>query len=283
MPPKRKSTEGASAPAKKAKTAAAASKDTTRTEKVITSATPAANDPAQAKPDASGDTVSADAPAPAKKTTSASAAKPTAAAAKSQPAGPLLPRFTGKFDLYSTQLPFLKTKYLPKGVSQPSFAAVHKEILLYQAKDDFSMRMVLSDEGDGGLFTCNQIVNPMSEEELGPVDVVRGAAGKVKFGADEVAHAGLVGTAQGWSAKMILDERNCGCFINGGAGSVKMRRVWASEGGEELFEGYWTLKVKYSATMARKGFGRGDSYSGGFWAVRARKDAEGNEIGIEEA
>ncbi|KAA1473121.1 hypothetical protein DENSPDRAFT_751195, partial [Dentipellis sp. KUC8613] len=70
------------------------------------------------------------------------------------------------------------------------------------------------------------------------------------------------------------------CFIEGGNGSVKMRRVWTGEGGEELFEGYWTLWVGYGAMMARKGFGRGDTYRGAFWAVRARKDAEGNEIGI---
>ncbi|GJE99477.1 hypothetical protein PsYK624_157410 [Phanerochaete sordida] len=266
MAPKRKSDANATtaAPAKKTKTAPA------------TATAPAA------KPSTVDATTSTDVPneKPAStKNISKTATTPVKPLDPAPPPSPPpAPHFSGKFDVYSTKLPFLQREYLPEGASKPNFAAVHSKILFYQAKPDFSLRIVL--DGDAGRFACSQVVNPISDEELEPIRL-RGSAESVAFDAREAAHKSTVGAGPGYAARMALDTAHTGCgMVKSGKGTLKMRRVW-EEDGKELFEGYWDFDVTYGPTLRRKGFGGGDTYAGAFWAVRALKDAEGEEIGID--
>lgn len=192
---------------------------------------------------------------------------------------PQAPRFAGKFDLYSTKLPFLLREYLPSGASAPDFEAVHSKIQFYQAKSDFSLRIILA-EGGAGRFACALVANPMSDEELGPIRISGRSAPAFAFDEDEAAHESTVGTGPGYTGRLTLDTSRSGCgMIQSGTGNIKMRRVW-EKNGQELFEGFWDLRVSYGPTLRRKSFGSGGSYAGAFWGVRGRKDAEGNEIGI---
>lgn len=205
------------------------------------------------------------------------------------------PRFVGKFDLYSTKLPFLTRHYLPPGARKPQFEAVYKEILVWQAKPDFSIRIALLEDAPDkpvakhGMFSCGEVYNPLSEEEITPIHIVHGAAKTVSFSAKETLHQSMVGRAPGYIARLELnpgecDQCHCG-MINSGAGSLKMRKVWegTSETGEkqELFEGYFFFKTQHGATLRRKNWGPSMPYSSGFWGVRALKDEDGEEIGID--
>jgi hypothetical protein len=191
---------------------------------------------------------------------------------------------TGKFDLYSTRLPFLVSEYLPKGAKTPNFRAVYEKILFYQAKPDFSMRCALREEA--GQFACSNVVNPISDEPLEPLCIVGGRTKEsVKFDQTQSAHPSTVGTGWGYEAKIELDTANAGCgMITSAKGTFKLRKVWGALGNDgnesELFEGYWSLKVVYGPTLRRKGFGTGDSYGGSFWGVRALKK-DGKEVGID--
>ncbi|TDL20190.1 hypothetical protein BD410DRAFT_841535 [Rickenella mellea] len=197
--------------------------------------------------------------------------------------------FTGKFDLYATQLEFLQSEYLSKGATAPNYKAVFEKILFYQAKPDFTLRCALiADPVDPtesvGVISCSQFINPISDEELKPIHILDGKTKpSVKFGASESAHASTVGAGVGYEAKVELDVNGegCGCgMISSGKGIFKMRKVWADEHGKELFEGYVSLKVVYGPTLRRKRFGTGASYSVTFWAVRALKK-NGEEVGID--
>ena len=59
-------------------------------------------------------------------------------------------------------------------------------------------------------------------------------------------------------------------FVSHSGGYIKLVRLWAGDGEEEeLFEGYFTLKVGFTAKYAKKiGFREVHGFS--FWAVRAR-------------
>ncbi|KAE9394777.1 hypothetical protein BT96DRAFT_923291 [Gymnopus androsaceus JB14] len=59
-----------------------------------------------------------------------------------------------------------------------------------------------------------------------------------------------------------------------------MSRVW-TKADKELFEGVVTLRVNFSSMYQRKGHGNGGLYRFAFWAVRARKGDDGNEIGLD--
>ncbi|KAF7797779.1 hypothetical protein EIP86_008980 [Pleurotus ostreatoroseus] len=205
------------------------------------------------------------------------------------------PRFVGKFDLYSTKLPFLTKHYLPHGATRPQFEAVYREILTWQAKPDFSVRIALREDtpdataGQNGMFSCSEVYNPLDEEEITPIHIVHGTATTVSFSSKETLHRSMVGMAPGYIARLELNGDECDLcecgIIDTGAGSLKMRKVWEgmSPTGEkqELFEGYFFFKTVNGPILVRKGWGFALPYSSGFWAVRALKDGDGNEIGID--
>lgn len=205
------------------------------------------------------------------------------------------PRFVGKFDLYSTELPFLTKHYLPAGAKKPQFEAVYNEILVWQAKPDFSIRIALLEDAPDkpvakhGMFSTDVIYNPLSGEKITPIHIVHGAAKTISFSAQETLHQSMVGQAPGYIARLELDADECDqchCgMINSGAGSLKMRKVWegTSKTGEkqELFEGYFFFKTQNGATLRRKNWGAATPHSSGFWGVRALKNKKGEEIGID--
>ncbi|KAG9039884.1 hypothetical protein FRB95_004356 [Tulasnella sp. JGI-2019a] len=93
---------------------------------------------------------------------------------------------------------------------------------------------------------------------------------------DTVTHgAGLVAEAE-----LDSDE----CFVDSAEGTIKFTRVWAKMGKDEtlqeLFEGFFSFDVEFSRVYARKGFEASANHDIAFWAIRARKDAKGKEIGL---
>ncbi|KAJ3548684.1 hypothetical protein NM688_g5265 [Phlebia brevispora] len=204
------------------------------------------------------------------------------------------PRFAGKFDLYSTQLEFLKKVYLPEGETKPQFEAIYQEVLKYQAKDDWSIRIALNEgspntkAGEYGMFSCQDVTNPLSDEEISPIRIINGEAKTVDFGTSETAHASMMGRSPGYIAQLELDAKNsekCDCgMIKSGNGTLKMHKVWEGQGedGEqvELFEGYFFFRTENGPTLRRNGWGSSLPYSSPFWGVRARKNEKGEEIGI---
>jgi hypothetical protein len=71
-------------------------------------------------------------------------------------------------------------------------------------------------------------------------------------------------------------------MISSASGIFKMRGPVWSDGDKEMYEGSFTFDVKYSSIASRKGFGRGDYTRAPFWAIRAAKDKDGEEIGVED-
>ncbi|KAJ3548688.1 hypothetical protein NM688_g5262 [Phlebia brevispora] len=205
------------------------------------------------------------------------------------------PRFVGKFDLYSTKLPFLRKHYLPEGQDEPQFEAVYKEILKWQAKNDWSIRIALeatspdAKAGEYGMFSCRQVYNPLSDEEITPIHITNGQAKMITIGSTQTAHKSTAGEWPGFIARLALNARvseqcNCG-MIKSGTGTLKMHKVWEGRGenGEqvELLEGYFFFVTENGSTLRRKGWGSRSPYSSPFWGVRARKNEKGEEIGID--
>ncbi|KAF7798971.1 hypothetical protein EIP86_010200 [Pleurotus ostreatoroseus] len=279
MPPKRKNTRATKAGSKKRKVV---EEPTNANEETGAGASP------DKVPEGNGEVAGG---AEATVETSTQPADSTVAVAAEKPADSS-PRFVGKFDLYSTMLPFLTKPYLPPGATEPQFEAVYKEILTKQAKSDFSARIALREDtpdanvAKNGMFSCGMVYNPMSEEEITPIRIVHGAAKSVSFSTAETLHKSMVGEASGYIARLELDTDECDqCGIKSGAGSLKMRRVWEGKSAtgekQELFEGSFFFKTQHGPLLSRKGWGSSMPYSSGFWAVRALKGGDGEEIGID--
>ncbi|KAI0313309.1 hypothetical protein OF83DRAFT_1142080 [Amylostereum chailletii] len=163
------------------------------------------------------------------------------------------------------------SEYLPEGTSKPRHEAVYNKILTYQAKNDFTVRIALMDSDPAsGKFHTVCITNPFSEEPIEePIFITGGKTQDVTFDKGEGAHGDSVH----------------GCIgVTGGNGFIKMRKVWekiTDDECNELFEGYWRVKVQHGAMLRRKGHGPSTTFDTPFWAVRAREGEDGKEIGIE--
>ncbi|KAH9889478.1 hypothetical protein C8Q73DRAFT_160268 [Cubamyces lactineus] len=209
--------------------------------------------------------------------------------------------FVGKFDLYSSQLPFLRRRYLPRRAPSPpsyypytytspeptslNFSAVYAKIRTLQSKPDYSLRLVLSPSGTGRL-ACPYLENPCTGEELAPILISGFTSPDVHFTPKQAVHPRTVpahpGAVAGFVGTLALEDRN-GCGMGcAGAGALKMRKVWARGGGKELFEGWWEMDVRYGPLAKWYVEDRQVKFAGRFWAVRARRDESGREIGIEE-
>ncbi|KDQ06006.1 hypothetical protein BOTBODRAFT_39859 [Botryobasidium botryosum FD-172 SS1] len=199
-------------------------------------------------------------------------------------------QYSGNFDLYSTQLPFLTKEYHVKGSTTPQYEALYNKILFYQARDDRSARASLPSPGSSspGTFWCSQVADPMSDEpfdvtitsiqDQSPVSFT--SAEKTHFAAPRVIPLGAGIAAQ----TNIIDG---GCFVLSGKGSFKLVRVWAnttSTGAvQELFEGIFSLRVRFAPIYARKGWNTDVNFVIGFWAVRGLAKAEEAMISDEDA
>jgi hypothetical protein len=186
-------------------------------------------------------------------------------------------------------LSFLSNVYLPKGASQPQYEDLYKTILTYQAKLDFTAQCVIPDPpsqamGFAGSFSSVRIADPFSDE---PYDI---AVEKLES-VDSVSYTAtqrgkFVGTPTAGIPGVLatLNLRNSGCGIQSSKGDFQMSRVWTkNDNGKliELFEGFVSLRIKYGSLYQRKGHGSGLTASFAFWAVRARKDSAGKEIGLD--
>ncbi|KAJ7779432.1 hypothetical protein DFH07DRAFT_910827 [Mycena maculata] len=208
--------------------------------------------------------------------------KATAATAKS-------PALSGKFDLYAMELPFLAEVYLPAGETKPQFAALHKTILKYQAKPDFTAQALIPDASSGkaGRLSGAVLEDPMEGMPWDIAIVDLKAVDSLVFSAKErsgflsapEAGAGIVG-------RTALAQGHCG--VQSASGVFRMKHAWTGPGTAaagkdvDIFEGYLSFNVVHSGLYRRKGHGGGDKIDFAFWAVRARQNAAGLEIGLTE-
>ncbi|KAK7032677.1 hypothetical protein R3P38DRAFT_2699993 [Favolaschia claudopus] len=206
----------------------------------------------------------------------------------SQDVGPIP---SGKFDLYRMELPFLKKVYLPpaRTTDAPQFEALYDTIVPLQTKSDFSGRCVIPSEAskyllDGRLESVD-MQDPMEEMpwEIALTDL-------------EVVDA-VVFTEQERYKFLTAPKKNCGkgiqgrtelatdhCGVDEAEGVFRMQRAWVGErdGKDvEMWEGFLSFNVSHSGMYRRKGHGGGQKSGFPFWAVRARKDDNGDEIGLE--
>lgn len=209
------------------------------------------------------------------------------------------PSYAGNFDIYGMNLPFLKKVYLPKDT--PQFEALYNEIMTFQAKPDFSGRCYFPPgvSGDGS-FVSNAVAEPMGDEAY-EIALTGLTKKEISFNQAELSKFPDPASTRsvGPGIKATVELADDGCMPSSGRGEMKMKRVWTKEvnvaedvtgvkssheysGSQELFEGVFTLKVKYSGMLKRKGFGSGEDYKFGFWAVRARIDETGKEVGLKE-
>ncbi|PIL26436.1 hypothetical protein GSI_12194 [Ganoderma sinense ZZ0214-1] len=202
---------------------------------------------------------------------------------------PTAPSFHGNFDLYAMELPFLNSVFTPKR----DYAALLKTIRTYQAKPDNSGQIFLPADLDAsepptGRFRSGAIRDPL---ECMPFDLALDSLAltdSLKFTAREnTKHAfysepNAVSSSSmpGITASVELEDSHCG--IASTRGTFKMRRAWVSaDGADEVFEGFFSLKIVYSGLYRRKCFENSlDVPSLPFWAIRARVDKDGKEIGL---
>ncbi|KAJ7434730.1 hypothetical protein FB451DRAFT_1063161, partial [Mycena latifolia] len=192
------------------------------------------------------------------------------------------PSLAGKFDLYAMELPFLSEVYLPEGETKPQFAVLYQTILKYQAKPDFTAQCVLPETGTAGRLASAALEDPM--EGL-PWDIALKDLARVdKLVFPPVERALFVTPPRegvpGIAGRTGLARGHCG--VQAASGVFRMQHAWTGSGGEQIFEGYMSFNVAHSALYQRKGHGSGDEIDFAFWAVRARRDAQGREIGLKE-
>ncbi|KAJ7723789.1 hypothetical protein B0H16DRAFT_1385179 [Mycena metata] len=208
---------------------------------------------------------------------------------------PAQPALVGKFDIYAMELPFLAKAYLPTSTSEPQFSELYETILTYQAKSDFTARCVLpaskedsdKDNDKPGRLSSAVLEDPMEGMpwDIALVDLQR--VEPVVFLAKErkeFATPPRTNCGAGIEGHTVLEDSNCG--VQSAGGVFRMQRAWTGDrGGEkvEVFEGYLSFNVVYSGMYRRKGHGSGQKIGFSFWAVRARKGADGLEIGLAQA
>ncbi|KAE9405134.1 hypothetical protein BT96DRAFT_1065770 [Gymnopus androsaceus JB14] len=186
---------------------------------------------------------------------------------------------SGKFDIYAMELSFLSKVYLAKGSSNPQYEELYKTILTYQAKPDSTAQCVIPDlstsSSKSGSLTSAVLCDPMSDERYDIGIESLKSMEKISYTATQRKQVCIVGN---------LRLREGGCGIASSEGDFRMSRVWTKEeNGKliELFEGILSLRITHSGLYQRKGHGSGMALSIPFWAVRARKDSTGKEIGPE--
>ncbi|KII90438.1 hypothetical protein PLICRDRAFT_173853 [Plicaturopsis crispa FD-325 SS-3] len=196
------------------------------------------------------------------------------------------PSYAGNFDIYAMPLPFLNKVYLPAGTSTPQYEALYREILKWQAKPDSSGCFFLDPSSpESCRFESGSILDPMEESPFTFDITTIECRDKLVFTSAELANFHAPGLVAGPSSGVVVEaalEDNCG--IASSSAVLKVRRVWTgtSPDGDaaELFEGHLSFNIRYTSMYKRAGEGSGQNGKWAFWAVRARKDAAGEEIGL---
>ncbi|EPQ50666.1 hypothetical protein GLOTRDRAFT_96913 [Gloeophyllum trabeum ATCC 11539] len=201
------------------------------------------------------------------------------------------PKYYGNLDVYATTLPGLGEIYLPIGQSFPQFEDVYHALLAYQAKSLHTGRCYLppdsvTSEAATGRWRAACVYDPVAEKafDVGLREIVETNAFKFNtkvrnlFPGPACRPAGA-----GVSAKTYLQNNYIG--VKGSAGVFKLKRVWVKTDPrtaelQELFEGYFSLRVSYDPDYRKKKIEEGAKFSIAFWAVRAARDVDGKEIGL---
>lgn len=198
--------------------------------------------------------------------------------------------FSGNFDLYSMRLPFLSEVFLAKGQSKPQYEELYEKILTYQAKDDNSLQLYLQklpsgDERGQIRSTVDAMCDPMEgmpfDVEVHDVMVTD----KLPLKVNE-RKLFLVPPTEGPGIEGLLTVVDGGCGVDSSKGVIKLKRLWKSQKKRadgsyaELFEGFVSFNVSYSGLYKRKGHGKGEKLETAVWAVRARRNDNGEEVGI---
>ncbi|EPQ50673.1 hypothetical protein GLOTRDRAFT_96917 [Gloeophyllum trabeum ATCC 11539] len=190
--------------------------------------------------------------------------------------------FSGNMDLYSCELESLKEAYLPDGAETATvrYKEVYEKIWELQLRHEYSARIFL--DGDQGRFRTDTIFDPISKDEYEISIIHIEMEDPLTFSEDERAllPAPELSPPRGAGMSGRTSTRFGYCGVSDAEGVFKMQRVWVGEGGEELFEGYFSLDVTYSYTWIMAGHGPEVAYKMPFWAVRARRDQLGEEIGL---
>ncbi|KAJ6598237.1 hypothetical protein DFH09DRAFT_1022544 [Mycena vulgaris] len=210
----------------------------------------------------------------------------TASSERAESAAPESPSLAGKFDLYMMDLPFLSKVYLPAGKSEPQFAGLYKEILKVQTKRDYTARCLVPESlFKDGMLVSRTSIDAMEEmpfdvkiTDLELVDQLSfSSAERAKFVTPPQSGPGVTG-------RLKLAEDHCG--IQSASGVFRMKHACTVKGPDgaevEIFEGYFSFDVAHSGLYKRKGHGGGRKSNFAFWAVRARRDTDGVEIGLTE-
>lgn len=187
------------------------------------------------------------------------------------------------------ELPFLAEVYLPAGKSEPQFAALHKAILKYQAKPDFTAQCSIPDASSGGTGRLSSAVleDPMEGLPWDIAIVDLKAVDALALSPKE--RSGFLSppvTGPGITGRTALAKGHCG--VQSASGVFRMKHAWTGRGargaGEdvEILEGYLSFNVVHGGMYRRKGHGAGDKIGFAFWAVRARRDAADLEIGLTD-
>lgn len=148
------------------------------------------------------------------------------------------------------------------------------------------MQCILGGDDDGTLFSVN-ISGGLDDEAL-PMIIHNGAvSGSLDFDSAALGDKSLHTTrgVPGYSALIGIGASEAeGCFGLTGGGRFKMRQVWQGEKpDEQLFEGSFLLATENPPTIRsrNKRAPPGSVFRDHFWAVRALKDEDGEEIGID--
>ncbi|KAI0313281.1 hypothetical protein OF83DRAFT_1294438 [Amylostereum chailletii] len=219
------------------------------------------------------------------------------------------PVYEGTFDIYAASFDKKKVLkvYLPRYSGIPSPAELYEDLIRRQEENQCTGRVNLPSckSGLDGIFKGNHIDEEADKPEegysgtLAAVNIYNMDPWKLEkpemdvcespFGLDSYEEWDTR-AGPGVNAVLEYPERDCG--VNSGRGYLRMRRLWARESNGELkevFEGYFNFGIELSQ-MSRHRFymGKGKDHNGpdlsytfAFWAIRARKGADGKEISVD--
>lgn len=199
----------------------------------------------------------------------------------------------------------LHEAYLPDGSQTPHFEGVYKAILesstahaaqlylggsslgeIHGNIDDSDDDPDDSDSESRGRMMGESIKDPIVEQPYNIVLTSIDEEDSVSFTDEELGdfpERDLDPSGPGMVAQIELSSEGHHGVVAQSGGQLKLVRVWAQRGAngelQELFEGYFNLQVGFVMKYAKKvGFEELQGFS--FWAVRAKKEGNGKEIGL---
>ncbi|KZT18910.1 hypothetical protein NEOLEDRAFT_1246176 [Neolentinus lepideus HHB14362 ss-1] len=211
------------------------------------------------------------------------------------PPAPAEVRYYGNLDLYAVTLPGLAEKCLPAGQTFPQYEDVYQALLYHQAKSLHTGRCYLPEDSETnclgtGYLRAACVWDPVAEAAFDVVITEIHVSKTFKISSnirDLFPGPTMRPPGPGINAKTHLSLEKGYPGVKGSHGIFKLKRVWVkidlSTGEEqELFEGFFSLNVRYSEEHRKRGADRPQKlkFAIPFWAIRAAKDVDGKEIGL---